>query len=55
MPVRLILGVFTEKDKTFQVVRFFSTPLTHSVYFMDHDSEGRCYCKWLLPSPQTLV
>jgi hypothetical protein len=53
----LILVTFTEEDGTFEVYRKIQQPvwIVNSVYFMDHDSEGRCYCKWLLPSHQTLV
>ena len=49
----LVLAVFTESDGTFEIFRKIQTPawVANSVYFMDHDSEGRCYCKWLSPSP----
>lgn len=51
MDVDLFLCIFPEKDWTFEVYRNLQPHwLMHSsVYFMDHDSEGKCYCKWLLP------
>lgn len=40
-------------DGTFensQKLRRYSLRTLNSVYIMDHDSEGRCYCKWQLRS-----
>lgn len=44
------LGVYVFPEKTiFEVTRKFKQPrwLLDSIYFMDHDSLGRCYCKWM--------
>jgi hypothetical protein len=42
----LILCVLVEDDGIFEVIRKIQPPvwIPNSVYVMDHDSEGRCYC-----------
>lgn len=49
----LVLYVFTETENfkgvfnRFEVHRGIQDPvwITNSVFFMDHDSSGRCYCR----------
>jgi len=44
--MELTLFAFLEPDGDFQVFREIRLPywVLNSVYIMDHDSEGRCYC-----------
>lgn len=55
--VEFILAVDWWPEGIFSIYRRIQEPvwIPNSVYFMDHDSEGRCYCKWQLPSQQTSV
>jgi len=47
--MELFLTVLLSRDGSFFVSDKIDVPLWlhNSVYYMDHDSEGRCYCKWL--------
>lgn len=53
--IEYILATWHYPDGSFEVYRRFQRPvwLSNSVFFMDHDSEGRCYCRWLLHKPRT--
>jgi hypothetical protein len=54
--MELSLLVYTEEDGSFEIERVLREPLKLrnlkcGIYFKDH-IDGRCYCKWLLPSQQ---
>lgn len=53
--IEFIVAAWTWPDGSFEIYTRFQQPvwLTNSVFFIDHDSEGRCYCKWLLDRRHT--
>lgn len=53
--MELTLFAFVYEGGTYEVIRVMHEDFEakNSIYIMDHDSEGRCYCKWQLASRLT--